>query len=95
MDVPAVWKAVSAIEGELFSGLLRLEPADPRPGDSIKYTMPGGRAEELIAAAGVEPLDILAGHTCGPACVRPSRKLSRRWQEYLAEWAKEEPKNAA
>ena len=95
MDVPAVWAAVSAIEGELFSGLLRLEPADPRPGNSIKYTMTGNRAEELIAAAGVKPRDILAGHRCGPACVRPSRKTTRQWQEYLDAWAAEEPKNAA
>jgi hypothetical protein len=53
MDVPLIWKAIAAVEGELFSGLLRLEPADPRPGDSIKFVMPGSRAEELIAAAGI------------------------------------------
>ena len=27
VDDPAVWKAISAVEAELFSGLLRLEPA--------------------------------------------------------------------
>jgi hypothetical protein len=89
MDDPAVWKAVSAVEGELFSGLLRLEPSDPRPGDSVKYTMTGDRAEQLIVEAGVRPIDILAGHRCGPECVKPSRRTSRRWQGYLAEWATE------
>jgi len=95
MDVPAVWKAVSAVEAELFSGLLRLEPADPRPGDSVKFVMPGSRAEALIAAAGIALPNIIDVHRCGPEYVKPSRKVSRRWERYLAEWAKEEPKNAA
>jgi hypothetical protein len=94
MDVPEVWAAVSAVEAELFSGLLRLEPADPRPGDSVKYTMTGDRAEQLIADAGVKPLDILAGHRCGPECIRPSRKTSGRWGQYLHAW-KAESQNAA
>ena len=89
MDVPLIWKAIAAVEGELFSGLLRLEPADPRPGDSIEFVMPGSRAEELMAAAGIVLPNILAPHQCGPECIRPSRRTSRRWQEYLAEWAKE------
>jgi hypothetical protein len=95
MDKPPIWKAIAAIEGELFSGLLRQEPAGPRPGDVVKFVMPGKRAEELIAAAGIALPNILAPHQCGPECVRPSRKTSRRWQQYLAEWAKEAPKNAA
>jgi hypothetical protein len=95
MDDPTVWKAVSAVEAELFSGLLRLEPSDPRPGDSVKYTMTGDRAEQLIADAGVKPLDILAGHQCGPECIRPSRRTSRKWREYLDLWAAEEPADAA
>jgi hypothetical protein len=95
VDIPLIWKAIVAVEGELFSGLLRLEPADPRPGDSIKFVMPGKRAEELMAAAGIELPNILAEHQCGPECVRPSRKTSRRWKRYLAQWAAEEPKNAA
>jgi hypothetical protein len=95
MDVPVIWKAIAAVEGELFSGLLRLEPADPRPGDSIKFVMPGSRAEELIAAAGIALPNIIDVHRCGPGCIRPSRKTSRRWGRYLAEWAKEEPKDAA
>ena len=90
-----IWKAIAAVEGELFSGLLRLEPADPRPGDSVKFVMPGARAEQLISGAGVELPNILAPHQCGPECIKPSRKTSRRWERYLAEWAKEEPKNAA
>ena len=95
MDVPLIWRAVQAVEGELFSGLLRLEPADPRPGDSVQFVMPGAEAEALIAAAGIALPNILASHQCGPECIRPSRKTSRRWQQYVAEWAKEEPKNAA
>ena len=75
MDDPAVWKAVSAIEGELFSGLLRVEPSDPRPGDSVKFVMPGERAEELIASAGIVR-QVHMTHQCGPACVRASRKVS-------------------
>jgi hypothetical protein len=95
MDDPLVWAAVQAVESELFSGLLRLEPADPRPGDSVKFVLPGGRAEEIIAAAGIALPNILVPHQCGPECVRPSRKISGRWERYLAEWAKEEPRNAA
>jgi hypothetical protein len=95
MDEPLIWKAIAAVEGELFSGLLRLEPADPRPGDSVQFVMPGARAEELIAAAGIDLPNILAPHRCGPECIKPSRKTSRRWERYLAEWAAEEPKNAA
>jgi hypothetical protein len=95
MDVPLIWRAVQAVEAELFSGLLRLEPADPRPGDKIEFVMPGSRAEELIAGAGIAFPNILAPHQCGPECIRPSRKTSRRWERYLAEWAKEEPKDAA
>jgi hypothetical protein len=89
MDEPLIWRAVQAVEAELFSGLLRLEPADPRPGDSIEFVMPGARAEELIAGAGIALPNILAPHRCGPECIRPSRKTSRRWERYLAEWAKE------
>jgi hypothetical protein len=95
MDVPVIWKAVQAVEGELFSGLLWLGPADPRPGDRVKFVMPGEHAEALIAGAGVELPNIIAPHQCGPECIRGSRKTSRRWQEYVAEWAKEEPKNTA
>jgi hypothetical protein len=95
MDIPLIWKAIAAVEGELFSGLLRLEPADPRPGDKIEFVMPGARAEELIAAAGITLPNIIDVHRCGPECVRPSRKTPRRWERYLAEWAAEEPKNAA
>jgi hypothetical protein len=65
------------------------------PGDVVKFVMPGSRAEELMAGAGIALPNILAPHQCGPECIRPSRKISRRWMEYLAEWAAEEPKNAA
>jgi hypothetical protein len=95
MDDAAAWKAVRAVEGELFSGLLRQEPADPRPGDSIKFVMPGSRAEELMAGAGIALPNIIDVHRCGGECVRPSRRTSRRWERYLAEWAAEEPRNAA
>jgi hypothetical protein len=95
MDDPEVWKAVEAVEGELFSGLLRLEPMDPRPGDRVEFVMPGERAEELIAGAGIELPDIRAPHVCSPECIRPSRKISRRWQEYLADWGAEGSKDAA
>jgi hypothetical protein len=57
--------------------------------------MPGSRAEELMAAAGIALPNILAPHQCGPECIRPSRRTSRRWQAYLGVWAAEEPKNAA
>jgi hypothetical protein len=95
MDVPVIWGAIGAVEGELFSGLLRLEPADARPGDKIEFVMPGSRAEDLIAGAGIALPNIISTHRCGPECIRPSRKTSRRWERYLAEWAAEEPKNAA
>jgi hypothetical protein len=95
MDDASAWKAVRAVEAELFSGLLAQEPMDPRPGDRVEFVMPGERAEELIAGAGIAPPNIIDVHRCGPECVRPSRKTSRRWERYLAEWAKEEPKNAA
>ena len=95
MDDPEVWRAVEAVEGELFSGLLRQEPMDPRPGDQVQFVMPGERAEELIAAAGIEAADIRVPHQCDSGCIRPSRRISRRWQEYLDAWAAEGPKNAA
>jgi hypothetical protein len=95
MDEPLIWRAVQAVESELFSGLLHLEPADPRPGDSVKFVMPGARAEALIAGAGIALPNILAPHQCGPECIRPSRKTSRRWDAYLAQWAAEGPKDAA
>jgi Peptidase M50B-like len=95
MDEPLIWKAVQAVEAELFSGLLWLGPADPRPGDRVEFVMPGGRAEELIAGAGIALPNIIDVHRCGPECIRPSRKTSRRWDAYLAQWAAEEPKNAA
>jgi hypothetical protein len=95
MDVPLVWAAIQAVEGELFSGLLKLEPADPRPGDSIQFTMPGERAEALMVGAGIELPHFISQHQCSAECVRPSRKTSRRWREYLDAWAKEEPKDAA
>jgi hypothetical protein len=89
MDVPLIWKAIGAVEGELFSGLLRLEPLDPRPGDSVRFVLRGERAEELIAGAGIALPHILAPHQCGAECIKPSRRTSRRWQQYLAEWEKE------
>jgi hypothetical protein len=95
VDHPLIWRPIAAIESELFSGLLRLEPADPRPGDSVKYVMPGKRAEELMAGAGIELPNIIDVHRCGPECIRQTRKISRRWAQYLAEWAAEEPKDAA
>ena len=54
MDVPLIWAAVQAVEAELFSGLLRLEPADPRPGDSVKFVMPGAQAEAAASPAFIE-----------------------------------------
>jgi hypothetical protein len=95
MDVPLIWKAIGAVEGELFSGLLRQEPADPRPGDSVKFVMLGEDAERLMAAAGIALPNILASHQCGPECIRPARRTSRQWQGYVAAWAKEEPKDAS
>jgi hypothetical protein len=95
MDEPLIWRAVQAVEGELFSGLLHREPMDPRPGDRVEFVMPGARAEELIAGAGITLPNIIDVHRCGPDCSRPSRKVSRRWERYLGEWAAEEPKNAA
>ena len=89
MDVPVIWRAIEAVERELFSGLLRQEPLDPRPGDSVKFVMAGGRAEELIEGAGIALPNILAPHQCGPACIKPSRRTSRRWEQYLRDWAKE------
>jgi hypothetical protein len=95
VDEPLIWKAIAAIEGELFSGLLRLEPADPRAGDSIKFVMLGEDAERLMAAAGIALPNIIDVHRCGEECIRPSRKTSRQWQGYLDAWAAEAPKNAA
>jgi hypothetical protein len=95
MDVPEVWGAVEKIEAELFSGLIHLEPADPRPGDSVKFVLPGERAEQLIEEAGNEPPSTVEPHQCGPECIRPSRKISRAWRQYLAEWEKEGATKAA
>jgi hypothetical protein len=95
VDHPLIWKAIAAVEGELFSGLLAQEPMDPRPGDKIEFVMPGARAEELIAGAGIALPNIIDVHRCGPECIRQTRKISRRWAQYLAEWAKEESKDAA
>jgi hypothetical protein len=95
VDHPLIWKAIAAVEGELFSGLLRLEPADPRPGDSVQFVMPGSRAEELIEGAGIALPNILAPHQCGPECIKPSRKVQRRWGQYLETWAAEGSENAA
>jgi hypothetical protein len=94
VDHPLIWKAIAAVEGELFSGLLRLEPVDPRPGDRVEFVMPGARAEELIAGAGIALPNIIAPHQCGPECIR-SRRTSRRWQQYLDAWATEGSKDAA
>jgi hypothetical protein len=66
-----------------------------RPGDKIEFIMPGLQAEALIAGAGIALPNIIDVHRCGPECIKASRKTSRRWERYLAEWAKEEPKNAA
>jgi hypothetical protein len=94
MDVPLIWKAVQAVKTELFSGLLRLEPGDPQAGDRIEFVMPISRIEQLTAGAGQLP-NLTDVHRCGPECRRGSR-TSRRWQRYLAEWAKEEkPADAA
>ena len=54
MDVPLIWKAIEAVEAELFSGLLRLEPADPRPGDLVQFVMPGAQAEAAASPAFIE-----------------------------------------
>jgi hypothetical protein len=89
MDVPLIWSAVQAVEAELFSGLLKLEPMDPRPGDSIKFVMPGEQAEALMVRAGIQLPHFLARHQCGPECIRGTRKISRRWARYLIEWEKE------
>jgi hypothetical protein len=95
MDVPLIWKAIAAVEAELFSSILHLEPAGPRPGDRVEFVMPGSRAEGMIATAGIALPNVLAPHRCSPECLKPSRKISRRWERYLAEWAAEEPADAA
>jgi hypothetical protein len=95
MDVPVIWRAVQAVKAELFSGLLRLEPADHQAGDSIKFTLPGEDAEQLMVRAGIVLPHFISQHQCGPECIKPSRRTSRRWERYLAEWAAEAPKNAA
>jgi hypothetical protein len=95
VDHLLIWKAIAAVEGELFSGLLAQESMDPRPGDKIEFVMPGARAEELIVGAGIALPNIIDVHRCGPECIRPSHKTSRRWARYLAEWAKEEARGAA
>jgi hypothetical protein len=95
MDEPVIWRAVQAVERELFSGLLRLEAADHQPGDSVKFTLPGEQAEKLMVRAGIVLPHFISRHRCGEQCIRPSRKTSRRWQQYVAEWAAEEPKSAA
>jgi hypothetical protein len=89
MDEPVIWRAIEAVKGELFKGLLGLGPVQHQPGDSIKFVMPGERAEKLMAGAGIVLPHILATHSCNQGCIRPSRRTSRRWEQYLAEWAKE------
>jgi hypothetical protein len=95
MDEPVIWRAIEAVKAGLFSGLLRLEAADHQPGDSVKFVMPGVEAEKLMVRAGIQLPHFISRHQCGPECIRPSRKTSRRWERYLADWAAEEPKNAA
>jgi hypothetical protein len=95
LDDPIVWCAVEAVGRGLFKGLLQIEPADHQPGDSVKFVMPGERAEALMVGAGIILPNFISRHQCGPNCIKPSRKTSRRWQQYVAEWAAEEPKNAA
>jgi hypothetical protein len=95
MDDPVIWRAVQAVKDGLFKGLLRLEPADHQPGDSVKFVMPGEQAEKLMVRAGIILPNFISTHQCGPECIRPSRTTTRRWEQYLAEWAKEEPKSAA
>jgi hypothetical protein len=61
-----------------------------------------GRAQSLpfLLARWLEPdalpvvpfrgrANILDVHCCDEGCIKPSRQPSRRWQRYLAEWAKE------
>jgi hypothetical protein len=64
MDEPLIWRAISAVEGELFSGLLKLEPMDPRPGDSIKFVLPGEHAEKLMVSAGIILPNFISQHRC-------------------------------
>jgi hypothetical protein len=86
--IAEIRRAIDAVEAELFSGIIRQDESSPLPGDRHEFALPGGRAEALIAAAGVFRAEILGDHVCGPACIKP-RKPSRRWLEYLAQWAAE------
>jgi hypothetical protein len=93
--MPLIWRAVEAVGRGLFSGLLGLEPAGHQPGDSVKFVMPGERAEQLMVRAGIVLPHFISRHQCGPECIKSSRKVSRQWQEYLDAWVKEAPKDAA
>jgi hypothetical protein len=95
MDEPVIWRAVQAVKAGLFRGLLRLEAADHQPGDSVKFVMPGVQAEALMVRAGIVLPHFISRHRCGPECIKPSRRTSRRWQKYLDAWAAEEPADAA
>lgn len=87
IDDPVIWRAIEAVSRGLFSGLLQIEPAAHQPGDSVKFTLPGPRAEALMVGAGAMLPNFIRRHRCGPDCIRPSRKISGRWEKYLAEWA--------
>jgi hypothetical protein len=78
VEKPEIRRAIDAVEAELFSGIIRQDESYPLPGDRHEFALPGGRAEALIAAAGVFRVEILGDHVCGPACIKP-RKPSRRW----------------
>jgi hypothetical protein len=88
LEIPEVWRAVEAVEGALFSGLLWREPPDPRPGDEVEFAIEGAEVEALAAAAGLRFGAHWQEHRCSPECVH-TRPISKRFRETVEAWAAE------
>jgi hypothetical protein len=88
LEDPAIWRAVEAVEGKLFSGILWREPSDPRPGDRAEFALEGEQVEDLIANTGLRFGQFWQEHRCGPSRVR-ARPISKRFRAVVEQWATE------
>jgi hypothetical protein len=57
LDDPKVWKAVKAVDGALFSGIIWLEPENPKPFDRTEFELSFAAAEEIMRNQGLTPRD--------------------------------------
>jgi hypothetical protein len=86
LDDPQIWRAVQAVEGALFSGILWKEPADPRPGDEVEFAIKGADVEALIESTGLRFGAYWQEHRCSPECVR-ARPITKRIRATVEQWA--------